>query len=138
MHDIQETVLRIKECSRKKKISVNKMLDDCNLNKNTIFTMQSRGSWIQANSLAKIADYLDVSVDYLLGRTNIPDLSVEYISNNETSQTAVHTVTANDNGTPEEKPHSKQCEALVGIFEKLNIIKQAKLLAYAADLEKEI
>ena len=36
--------------------------------------MQSRGSWLQANNLAKIADYLDCSVDYLLGRTDCPDL----------------------------------------------------------------
>ena len=36
--------------------------------------MKSRGSWLHANNLAKIADYLDCSVDYLLGRTDDPDL----------------------------------------------------------------
>lgn len=29
---------------------------------------------MQANNLAKIADYLDCSVDYLLGRTDSPEL----------------------------------------------------------------
>lgn len=37
---------------------------------NTLSSMNHRGSWLQANSLAMIADYLKVSVDYLLGRTD--------------------------------------------------------------------
>lgn len=37
--------------------------------------MISRGSWPQSNNLAIIADYLDCSVDYLLGRTNVPEIN---------------------------------------------------------------
>ena len=48
------------------------MLKDCELNKNIISTMLSRGSMPKADNLAKIADYLDCSVDYLLGRTDNP------------------------------------------------------------------
>lgn len=46
------------------------MLEDCGLNKNAISTMLSRASMPKADNLAKIADYLDCSVDYLLGRTD--------------------------------------------------------------------
>ena len=51
------------------------MLEDCGLNKNAISTMLSRNSMPKADNLAKIADYLNVSVDYLLGRTNNPDIN---------------------------------------------------------------
>lgn len=75
MYNSTFVVERIKKVAKSKSISTTKMLMDCELNKNTLSSMQSRGSWLQANSLAKIADYLDCSVDYLLGRTDIPELN---------------------------------------------------------------
>ena len=36
--------------------------------------MQSGGSIPKSDTLAKIADYLDVSVDYLLGRVDTPEV----------------------------------------------------------------
>lgn len=74
MYKTTETVTRIKETARKKNIKISEMLSQCDLNVNTLSSMNNRGSWVQANSLAKIADYLDVSVDYLLGRTGVPDI----------------------------------------------------------------
>ncbi len=68
-------VERIRKVAKNKNISITKMLIGCELNKNTLSSMQSRGSWLQANSLAKIADYLDCSVDYLLGRTDNPEIN---------------------------------------------------------------
>lgn len=46
------------------------MLESCNLSKNAISSMLSRGSMLRADNLARIADYLDCSIDYLMGRTN--------------------------------------------------------------------
>lgn len=62
----------IKELLRQKKISASKMLAELELNKNTLFTMQSSGYLPRLESVAQIADYLDCSVDYLLGRTEDP------------------------------------------------------------------
>lgn len=73
MYKTTETVARIKQTAKKKDIKISDMLSECGLSINTLSSMNSRGSWIQANSLAKIADYLDCSVDYLLGRTEIPE-----------------------------------------------------------------
>ena len=75
MYISRATAERIKLIAKSKNIVVKNMLEDCGLNKNTISTMISRGSWLQANSLAKIADYLDCSVDYLLGRTDNPEIN---------------------------------------------------------------
>ena len=75
MYTSTNTANVIKHLAKSKGISITKMLLECGLNKNTLSTMTSRGSWIQANSLAQIADYLDCSVDYLLWRTSIPEIN---------------------------------------------------------------
>ena len=64
---------RIKEYSKSKGYLVKDVLTECGLNKNALSIMLSRGSWIRADNLIKIADYLDCSVDYLLGRTTDPE-----------------------------------------------------------------
>ena len=51
------------------------MLTDCDINKNALYTMQASGYLPRAEALARIADYLDCSVDYLLGRTDNPDVN---------------------------------------------------------------
>jgi transcriptional regulator with XRE-family HTH domain len=58
----------IKKWSKDKGIPVGQLLADCGLNKNTLSTMTARGSWISVESLAKIADRLDVSLDLIVGR----------------------------------------------------------------------
>lgn len=70
MYISAKTAERIKLLAKLKNIAIKDMLEQCDLNKNALYTMQSRGSWIQANNLAKIADYLGCSVDYLLGRSD--------------------------------------------------------------------
>ena len=64
---------RIKQLCKSKNVPVKKMLGDVNLGLNTMSNMKS--SMPKADNLAKIADYLNCSVDYLLGRTNSPDMS---------------------------------------------------------------
>lgn len=63
----------IKSLAKKKNISIKKVLDDVGLNYNTMTNM--RTSMPKADNLAKIADYLDCSVDYLLGRTDNPEVN---------------------------------------------------------------
>ena len=73
MHNSQEVASTIKSLLKAKNISAGKMLSDLGLNKNSLVTMQSSGYLPRVETLVKIADYLGCSVDYLLGRTNVPD-----------------------------------------------------------------
>lgn len=75
MYTAQETAERIKNKAKSKNILIKTLLDECGLSKNALSSMLSRGSWLQANNIAKIADYLDCSVDYLLGRTDVPEVN---------------------------------------------------------------
>ena len=66
---------RINDILKTRGLQQKNMLNDCELNKNVISTMLSRNSMPKADNLAKIADYLNISVDYILGRTQNPEIN---------------------------------------------------------------
>lgn len=72
MYIAQITKNRIKELCKEKKISMESMLTECSLGINAIRQINDTKG-MASFSLAKIADYLDCSVDYLLGRTDNPN-----------------------------------------------------------------
>lgn len=73
MYTAQTTIERIQSIIKTRGLVQKDVLFDCGLNENTLKRMTDvRG--MASFSLAKIADYLGVSVDYLLGRTNDPDI----------------------------------------------------------------
>lgn len=73
MYNSADAADRIKALSKKRGVSVRKLLTDVGLGFNTMSNMKT--SMPKADNLAKIADYLDCSVDYLLGRTDVPELN---------------------------------------------------------------
>lgn len=73
MHNSQELAKTIKDFAKSKGVTIGDMLADCQLSINTLSSMQSGGYYPRIEAICKIADYLDCSVDYLLGRTEKPD-----------------------------------------------------------------
>lgn len=71
MYNSNNIAERIKETAKKRNIALKKLLSDTGLGANTMANMKT--SMPKSDSLAKIADYLDVPVDYLLGRTDDPN-----------------------------------------------------------------
>ncbi len=61
---------RIQRLADENGITINTLLKDCGINKSLLSDLKSKGSIPSADKLSKIADYLDVSTDYLLGRTD--------------------------------------------------------------------
>ena len=74
MYSAQITKDRIKELCKEKKINMEAMLSFCELGVNAIRQINDTKG-MASYSLAKIADYLDCSVDYLLGRTDNPEVN---------------------------------------------------------------
>lgn len=74
MYNNEEMAKRIKTRAKERKISLKVMLADLEMGINLISHL-SKGQNISAINLAKIADYLDCSVDYLLGRTENPEVN---------------------------------------------------------------
>ncbi len=74
MYNSQDIAKRIKSRAKDQGKSLGEMLSSCELGINTISKM-AKGTDILTQNFAKIADYLDCSVDYLLGRTDNPEVN---------------------------------------------------------------
>lgn len=74
MYNTQEISNRIKSRAKHNKVLIKRMLTDCEMGINSISEF-SKGKQLSCISLAKIADYLGCSVDYLLGRTDNPEVN---------------------------------------------------------------
>lgn len=103
-----QTSLIIKELCKKQNVTISKMLLDTSIRKSLIYDMEKRDFTPSAEILEKIADYLECSVDYLLGR-------VEQPNNN---------IVVND----------KNSKKLLYNYENLNDTGKEKLLDYSDDL----
>ena len=60
---------RLKMLRKKRKISQLKLAMDLNMNQNTISRYENMDRQADYETLIKFADYFDVPLDYLLGRT---------------------------------------------------------------------
>lgn len=74
MYNAQTTKDRIKSLCKNKRINMEELLFACNLGVNAIRQINDTKG-MASFSLARIADYLDCSVDYLLGRTDNPEIN---------------------------------------------------------------
>lgn len=74
MYDSQQIANRIKSRCKQQGKSLGEVLSACGLGINTVSKI-SKGTDILTLNFAKIADYLDCSVDYLLGRTDKPEVN---------------------------------------------------------------
>ena len=66
--------MRLKEIRKSKGISQLKLAMDLNTSQNTISRYETGEREPGINELIKIADYFDISVDYLLERTGNPHM----------------------------------------------------------------
>ncbi|RKJ64911.1 helix-turn-helix domain-containing protein [Roseburia sp. 1XD42-69] len=74
MYSTQDIANRIKFRLKNQHINTKSMLADLDMGINAISEF-SKGKHMSCISLARIADYLDCSVDYLLGRTDNPEIN---------------------------------------------------------------
>lgn len=135
MYETSITVERIKSRAKENGISVKTMLEDCGLNKNTLSSMQSRGSWLQSNSLAKIADYLDCSVDYLLGRVDTSNGTYS-INNHNTTVNGTQTNVINGNVSVSQNSDSLTKQFLEK-FETLSFEEKIDTIQYVNKTHKK-
>ena len=74
MHTAEELNSCIKSVCKQRKVSIGTMLSECGLSE-AILRQKSDKKRISCFSLARIADYVDVPVDYLLGRMDKPEVN---------------------------------------------------------------
>lgn len=109
MYDSKDVALRIKNLSKEKKMTMKQLLLEAGLSCNVMTSY--RTSMPKADSLARIADALGCSVDYLLGRSNFISM-------------------------PEDMRLSDTEANLLMMIRNMNEEGQEKIVSYAHDLER--
>lgn len=66
---------RIKGICETHGVAISTVLKACNLTKGLIYDLEKRNSFPSCDKISRIADYLNCSVDYLIGRTDNPDIN---------------------------------------------------------------
>ena len=78
------TFEKIKELSKKRGLSLNQLEEKLGYSRNTLYSLKRQN--VSTKRLQEIADYLEVSVDYLLGKTENPTIA----SNDQSGQTTLN------------------------------------------------
>ena len=130
MNNPQQIAFQIKQSAKEKNITVKQLLESCGLNINTISEL-SKGKQISYVNFAKIADYLAVSVDYLLGRTDEPKKINYGVENHGDNNGAINNQVNSAN-----TPDGISKEMLVK-FEELNFIDKVKVMSLIAELSEK-
>ena len=137
MYITQEIADKIKLQAKLKKITMKELLFHCELNINAISEF-AKGKQLSCLSLARIADYLDCSVDYLLGRTN--EQVSTYYSNNVKGINFSNliqggsSVTVNSNKN-DYNDLSKEEIGILDLYRSLDIRDRAKFMNFVFDME---
>lgn len=117
---------------RKKGINISNLGDavGIKLDKSTI-SHWKKGAVPRASTSKAIADYFGVTVDYL---TNDDSVNVQTVTDNHGIIGHTHAPVTIINGS--QKKLTEQELALLDLFGKLDVVKQAQLLTYAVELAK--
>ena len=74
-----EAFERIKELAKKKGVNLQKVSEDLGFSTNYLYSLKHKKT-PSAEHISKIADYFHVSTDYLLGRTDNPNISSDLVT----------------------------------------------------------
>ncbi|MDE5558834.1 MAG: helix-turn-helix domain-containing protein [Ruminococcus sp.] len=130
----------IKDECKTKKVPVSKLLEDCVIRKGFIYDLEKRDYTPSVEIMGKIADYLDVSVDYLLGRTN--NLKVQ--TNNNTAITGSNIVNGNVENSSNintailrNNTIDETAEQVLNAFQSMTLADKAKVITLIAELTEK-
>ncbi len=139
MYNSQEIANRIKQTAKKREIPLGELLGECELGKNTISKM-GNGTDILTLNFAKIADCLDCSIDYLLGRTENPEAHIQtahtIFSNNSDVRGGIGNNSHISISSSGDASADEQLNALIGFYSGLDPVGKAELLLKAAEIAK--
>lgn len=131
MYKSSDLAIKIKEVAQSKDVKLKEMWESCGLGSNTMSSLNHEKK-IAFDSLAKVADYLEVSVDYLLGRSEQPTQTI----NNQESNKGIQAHTYNAGA--EERKLDDVSEELLKEFKKLSLKDKGEAIRIICEMaEKE-
>lgn len=129
MNNPQQIAELIRMQTTLQKISIRQMLKEIGLGVNSLSHMDN-GSMPKADNLGKVADYLNVSVDYLLGRTDEPKTI-----NGNSIRTGDITGDNNANINATKKDSDNEITELTELINGLSLIERAKVVLFIDELK---
>jgi len=133
----------IKKTAKAKNIQLKDMLIELELNKDTLSNMY-RGSMLNGDSLARIADYLDCSVDYLLGRTDeqtgtyhANNVSSSFVQNDGAVTLGSVSVSSAFNSNSNDIASSKEETEILNIYRSLEARDRTKFMNFVFDMQDQ-
>lgn len=124
---------RVNELCIKKGISITALAMELGFSKGTPTNWKTMTKPPRAENVKKIADFFGVSPAYLTEENYV---DVQSVQENHGIIGHAHAPVTIINGS--ERKLSEQELELLHIFGKLDVVKQAKLLVYASELENEV
>ncbi|MBY4975939.1 helix-turn-helix transcriptional regulator [Streptococcus suis] len=113
------TFEKIKELCKKQGISLNQLEDKLGFSQNYIYSMKKGNPKVE--NLQKIADYFNVSTDYLLGRTDNPRIASDetekfYFEGKEVDVERLAGTAMRFNGKPLSDEDKKAIQNIIEIY----------------------
>ena len=122
MYNSQLTFDRIKSLAKTRNITMNTLQEKCGLSPNTIKVSSKGENGLRAKNLYTIADYLECSVDYLLGRTDVVEVN-QTIHNQKNENLATE-----QSISLESMPVSDDITEMSEMIKKLPLVKRSEVI----------
>lgn len=132
MNNAQFLVEKIKNTAKSKNIMLKTMLSDCDLNVNTLNQISDKKG-ISCFGLKRIADYLDVSVDYLLGRTDNPNTNKSGIITGDVKGINVK----GDTSVKINTTVSKETAELMEMLQDLTLVERSRVVIMIDEMKNK-
>lgn len=134
MYSAQIIKERVKEQQEIKGIkNADDMMKELGLGVNIIRQMSDKKG-VGCFALAQIADYLNCSVDYLLGRTNAPNGTYSISGNNNVQAINGNNSYLNVNGNAKTDEDTIE---LINLVQSLSLVKRAEAVLYLNELKNK-
>ena len=129
MYNSSETSTRIKKLAQEKGIQMIELQKKCGLSKNTITQSGKSQEGMKAKNLYSIAELVNCSVDYLLGRVDTPNGTYTINNQNTTvSGTQANVINGNINSSEQSDCIEKE---FIEIFKKLTLVDKVSVMDFA-------
>lgn len=135
MYTAQLTIERIQSLIKEKGLTQKEVLKQCDINENTLKRMTDNKG-MSSFYIAKIADCLNCSVDYLLGRTDNPNITADtYINGDNNGIQAVNN--GNNSNLTVNGNTRNDTEELVELIQSLSLVQRAKIITEIDEMKNK-
>ena len=131
---------RVAALLKVKPFNQKQLLESCELNVNLLNKMTDNKG-VGCFALAKIADRLETSTDYLLGRTDSPDMTITITASPSITRTGELSTTTAGNiehiTINEETTETAEEKEILSMIKSLSAVQKAKVVLMIDEMKKE-